>query len=87
VTALQQNAPNPWRGSTLIAFELASESEVTLEVFDVQGRVVARPLAKVRLPAGRHSVTLDRLPGGPGVYFYRMDARAFHATRRMVHLK
>ena len=87
VTLLRQNAPNPWRGSTLIAFDLATESDVTLEVFDIQGRVVARPLDKVRMPAGRHSVALDRLPGGPGVYFYRMVARSYSSTKRMVRLQ
>jgi hypothetical protein len=49
--------------------------------------VVARPLDHKRLEAGNHSVALDRLPGGPGVYFYRMQAKAFASTKRMVRLR
>jgi hypothetical protein len=87
VTLLHQNAPNPWRGTTLIRFDLAGASDVTLEVFDIQGRVVAIPLDHKQLQAGKHTVPLDRLPGGPGVYFYRMHARAFESTKRMVRLQ
>jgi hypothetical protein len=87
VTLLHQNAPNPWRGTTLIRFELATDSEVTLEVFDIQGRVVAKLLDHKQLQAGAHSVPIDRLPGGPGVYFYRMQAKSFESTKRMVRLQ
>ena len=87
ITLLHQNAPNPWRGNTLIRFDLASESDVTLEVFDIQGRMVAKLLDHKRLQPGRHAVPIDRLQGGPGVYFYRMNARSFSGTRRMVRLK
>jgi hypothetical protein len=87
VTTLMQNAPNPWRSSTLIRFDLASESEVTLEVFDIQGRVVAQPLLRKRMPAGNHSVSVDRLAGGAGVYFYRMQAKSYQRTLRMVHVR
>lgn len=86
VTMLHQNAPNPWRGSTLIRFDLATASEVTLEVFDVQGRIVGKPLNRKQMLPGRHAVPLDRLQGGPGVYFYRMTAKSFSGTKRMVRL-
>lgn len=75
---LLQNYPNPFNPATTIAFDLPAGASVTLEIFDVLGRLVASPLAGggagERLPAGRHTVrwNAERLAGG--VYFCRMAA-------------
>ncbi len=75
--ALRQNAPNPFRSATSIAYTLPSPQPVSLAVFDVQGRLV-RELVSGRQPAGDHSVTWDgRDSGGReavnGMYFYRLS--------------
>lgn len=69
-------APNPFRETTRIGFDLAGPAEVALELFDAQGRAI-RQAPPQRLPAGRFHVEWDgrdaegrRLP--PGVYFYRL---------------
>jgi hypothetical protein len=85
--ALHQNRPNPFRGTTTIAFDLPAESPVTLEVFDLLGRRVAT-LADASYRAGRHSVEWDLrdLSGSrvrPGVYAYRLSAGAFRERRKM----
>ena len=53
----------------------------------MQGRVVAAPLRRRLLPAGNHSVDVSHLAGGPGVYFYRLQADSFRGTRRMIKLR
>ncbi|MCX6601872.1 MAG: T9SS type A sorting domain-containing protein [bacterium] len=84
--ALAQNYPNPFNAQTRIAFDLARAGEVTLEVFDITGRLV-RTLVDRRMAAGAHEVTLDA-PGLPsGFYFARMEAPEFVQTRKMVLLK
>jgi hypothetical protein len=59
---------------------------VRLEVFDAQGRRVGM-LANRYFPPGSHAVPWNPSAGGrrigPGVYFYRLDAGAFHDRRKM----
>ena len=78
ITQLAAPHPNPFTGSAAIAFELAGERNVSLEVFDVQGARV-RTLAAGWQPAGRHRVVWDgRDDAGhrlsPGVYLVRLAA-------------
>jgi hypothetical protein len=69
--------PNPVRGAASFAFDLPRPSPVTLEVFDVRGRRVAR-LADGVLEAGAHEARWSA-PGPAGVYFARL--RAMGETR------
>ena len=92
VTRLRQNAPNPFAsGGTRIAFSLAEPGEVSLRIYDAGGRLV-RVLADGPRAAGVHEESWDGRDGrgrwaASGVYYYRLDARAFSRTRRMVLLR
>jgi len=64
---------------------------VRIRVYDVAGRLVST-LVDGERPAGRHGVTWSGQSqrGGPvasGVYFVKMTARNFGATRKIVLLK
>jgi hypothetical protein len=88
---LEPNAPNPFRGSTRIAYSLAEEGWASLRVVDVTGRVV-RTLVDGRLPAGPGEVTWDGrdLRGRPvpaGVYWVRLLTREEARTRKMTLLR
>jgi hypothetical protein len=63
--ALAQNYPNPFNAQTRIAFDLARAGEVTLEVFDITGRLVRR-LVDGSIAEGTHEISLDArdLPSG-----------------------
>ena len=85
---LEQNRPNPFRSSTVVAFELGRPGPVRLDIFDVGGRRVAR-LVDTVLGAGPHSTRwsgLDRTgsPVPSGVYFYRLSTETDVVTREMV---
>ncbi len=89
--ALWQNTPNPFEAGTVIRFDLPEAAAVSLTVFDVNGRAVAR-LTDEEWRAGRHSVMWngeDQAGNrvGPGVYFVRMDAGGFSAIRKMMLLR
>jgi hypothetical protein len=89
--ALHHNQPNPFSPATVIRYDLPVPSEVSLRIFDVSGRHV-KTLAAGEAPAGRHSVVWDaRDEAGravsAGVYFYRLRAGIFDATRRMMLIK
>ena len=76
---LAQNYPNPAPGRTSISFTLPREQSVSLGLYDVAGRLVAR-LADGPHAAGVHTVrwdgTREGVPASPGVYFYRLSTPA-----------
>ena len=92
-TALLPNYPNPFNPETWIPYHLAEAAVVTLTISDIQGRVV-RVLALGHQRAGIYA---DRSraaswdgrntqgePVASGVYFYRLTAGDFTATRKML---
>lgn len=85
-TRLHSNVPNPFNPSTTIHFSIAEYERVLVEVFDLQGRRVAR-LLDDPLPAGEH--TLQYRPDGlaSGIYLLRLSAGNHHESRRLVLLK
>jgi len=95
-TVLLQSYPNPFNPETWIPFELEEESQVTLEIYDVSGRLV-RTLNLGRQQRGRYiskekAVHWNgRNESGEqvanGIYFYVLKAGNFSATRRMAILK
>ena len=71
-------------------FTLTHASLVHLAVYDVQGRLVATPLAG-QLAAGPHTVHWqsrgsDGRPLSRGVYFARLESEAGAATTKFVYL-
>ena len=85
-TELGQNYPNPFNPRTTISFTLASETHVTLDVFDVTGRRVAALVDEVK-GAGRHAIDFDASSLASGVYFYRLNAGGLVQQKKMVLLK
>ena len=87
VFSLSQNYPNPFNPSTTIMYQLAENSSVRLEVFDMTGRKVST-LINGRVSAGAHSVTFDASELTSGVYFYQLrTSTGFSTTRKMILLK
>jgi len=84
--ALHQNFPNPFNPETRIAFDLAAEANVTLEVFNISGQVVVT-LMNGAMDAGSHSVAFSGSALSAGVYFYTLRADGFTATKKMLLLK
>ncbi|MDI6809228.1 MAG: T9SS type A sorting domain-containing protein [Candidatus Eisenbacteria bacterium] len=83
---LGQNYPNPFNPRTEIRFELPKQSNVSLVVYDVLGKEVAR-LVDGPMNAGYHHVSwnADRLSSG--VYILKLRADAFVDVKRLVLLK
>ena len=86
--ALHQNSPNPVAAQTHIRYEVARTSHVTIKVYNAMGRLVGT-LVDERTAPGRYAVQWNgRTAGGEpvasGVYFYKMEAGGFCATRKML---
>jgi hypothetical protein len=84
--SLSQNYPNPFNPETTIEFGLPEDAQVKVTVFNVLGQVVTA-LVDAEMTAGYHVVTWDASEMSSGVYFYRIQADNFTATKRMVLMK
>ncbi len=90
-TRLYQNYPNPANPTTTIKFELTYDSEVSLDIYDVAGRLV-RSLVNERLEPSQYTIEWngrDRFgePVSTGVYFYKLNAGSYAETRKLLILK
>ena len=88
---LLNNFPNPFNPETTIRFNIAVESIVSIDIFNIRGQMVKRLLDGF-YERGSHAVVWDgrdetNREMGSGVYFYRMVAGEVVETRRMVLLK
>lgn len=81
-----QNFPNPFRSSTTFRFALPERAAVTLAVYDVAGRLVARLVDEPRSP-GVYDVTWDARGVASGAYFVKMSTGNFSRTHRVLLLK
>lgn len=86
--ALAPVAPTPLAAgaSARVAFDVPRAARAALELFDVQGHRV-RTLADRVFEPGRHTLALDTGGLRAGVYFVRMRAGAFAASRRVLVLR
>ncbi len=88
---LLQNYPNPFNPKTTITYELPEVSEVSLIVYNLQGKLV-RNLVSTSLPAGSYTVDWDGrndngLQMASGSYLLKMSAGSFIQTRQLVLMK
>ena len=89
--SLSQNYPNPFNPSSVINYDLPHDAFVTLNVYDIQGRLV-RTLINENNDAGYHSVifngkndTGNKLASG--MYIYRITTPEFTQVKKMLLLK
>ncbi|MGA2668957.1 MAG: T9SS type A sorting domain-containing protein [Ignavibacteria bacterium] len=84
--SLSQNFPNPFNPSTEIKFDIAKLSNVKLNIYNVLGEKIAL-LVDQNLPAGSYSVNWDASEMPSGVYFYKIYAGDFSATKKLILIK
>ncbi len=88
VYELSQNYPNPFNPVTTISYELASNSTVSIVVYDITGRTVATLVDNQQLQSGRHQVFFDGRSLASGLYIYRMQTSSGqNLTRKMMLVK
>jgi hypothetical protein len=80
------NYPNPFNPTTTISYSLENAGNVTLAVFDVTGREVAKLVDGYR-NAGVHHVDFDASGLASGVYIYRLTANGNTSIAKMVLMK
>ncbi len=84
---LHQNYPNPFNPSTIISFDLATPAYTTLEIYDIQGRLVERVFSNTYMQEGTHKVTWNSGSHASGVYFYRVQVGNEVLSQKMLLIK
>ena len=87
VNHLSQNFPNPFNPETWIPYQLASDTNVSLTIYDARGKQIYTKALGYR-KMGSHTAYWDGRNAvgetvASGVYFYSIQAGDFHATRKM----
>jgi aminopeptidase N len=83
---LFQNYPNPAQEQTRITYELTKPAEVTIEIFDIMGKV-EKSFIYSNIQTGLNSVDLDCSALPSGVYYYRVKTGDIMQTRKMLIAK
>ena len=83
---LYANYPNPFNPTTTIPFNLAKNSHVTIEIYDMTGRCVST-IINEQMAAGYHEVKFDAQDLSSGLYLYRLQAGTYNQVKKMMVLK
>lgn len=90
-TPFDLRVSNPFRTNATIQFSLPESERITVEVFDIRGRLVARPVEGER-NAGNHAANWEgrnmngeQLPAG--MYFCRLQAGNRQRTEKIILLR
>ena len=76
-------APNPANASTRLQYRLDQAADVTMEVRDITGKLVAQ-INRGTQAVGYHSITLDVSDFNAGVYMTTLVVNGARATERLL---
>ena len=83
---LAQNYPNPFNPTTQINYSLQTSAIVSLKIYDLLGNQVQTLVEAFHLE-GMYSVTFDAGGLASGVYFYKLEAGDFGASKKMLLIR
>jgi hypothetical protein len=86
------NYPNPFNPTTSVSINLPNADEVTLRVYDLQGRLITELLHNVRIQAGAHEITwhgrdFREQPVASGIYIFELSSGNIRKLSRGLLLK
>ena len=84
--ALHPAYPNPFNPVTTISYGLPEDREITINVYDLEGRKLTTLKEGIR-KAGTHSVEWNAEGLPSGVYFVKLDAGEFTQTQKVMLVK
>ena len=90
-TELQGNYPNPFNPETTIRFSVKEAGPVSIGVYNLKGQLV-KTLLRENKAAGNHQVVWNGTDNNgravsSGVYYYKMNAGSYQASRKMILVK
>ena len=82
-TKLMPNYPNPFNPTTVIPFQLAESGFVSLQIYDINGRLIRDLANGTYYHAGNHSVTFNATGLASGLYIARLKTNNNVFTRSL----
>jgi len=88
ITKIFQNYPNPFNNKTSISYQLAKNTPVKLEIYNIRGQKI-RTLVNDNKTVGLHHVLWDGkdeqdMQVSGGIYFCRIETNSFKETMKML---
>ncbi len=84
--SLDRAYPNPFNPTTTLSFAIPVDSEVSLSVYNLQGREVST-LIDANMDAGYHSVVWNADSYSSGVYFVKIVAGSYISSQKLMLIK
>lgn len=81
------NYPNPFNPSTDIKYTIPSDAYVTITIYNTLGQEILTLANGEFKKAGSYTIKFDGSNYASGIYFYRLTAGQFNATKKMLLLK
>ena len=78
--------PNPFNPVTSINFAVPVESDISIQVYNIQGRVIETLVHDI-MEAGYHTVTWHADDHSSGIYFVKMISGEYVKTQKLMLVK
>ena len=78
--------PNPFNPVTTLSFGIPIDSEVSIDIYNLHGRVI-ESLVSRHMEVGYHSVIWDANSYASGIYFVKMAAGEYVSTQKLMLVK
>ncbi|HPS65226.1 MAG TPA: T9SS type A sorting domain-containing protein [Ignavibacteria bacterium] len=84
--SLKQNYPNPFNPSTNIEFSISKQSNVTIKVYNLNGKEIAVLVSGI-YGEGIYKINWNAGNLSSGIYIYKIQAGNFSDTKRLTLIK
>ena len=84
--SLKQNYPNPFNPSSIIEYSIPEDTFVKIYLFDLLGNKI-KIVENSFKARGQYKVRLDVKGLSSGVYFYRMETKNYHNSKKFILMK
>lgn len=84
--SLNQNYPNPFNPYTVISYQLAYSSNISIIIYDALGKEL-KTLVKELKNAGSYKVQFDGTDFPSGIYYYRIKAGKYEQVKKMMLIR
>lgn len=83
---LNPSYPNPFNPNTTISFQIKQFSDISINVYDINGRIIANLFDGFK-QAGEYSINWNASDIPSGTYFVNMNTNSFSSTQKLTLIK
>jgi len=83
---LYQNSPNPWSESTSIKYYLSSDQNVSINVYDINGKLVKSLIQDATKGMNEIEISKAEIPAA-GVLYYELITDSYKISKKMLLVK